>query len=632
VARILVIEDDTTLRRTIGYNLRREGHAVDEAADGEEALATWARESTDLLILDLMLPKIDGLEVCRRVRQTSGVPILILTARADEIDRVVGLEYGADDYVGHPFPSDYVRELAADGYVFVFQDIRGLNKSQGEFVMNRPWTNGKGLDETTDTSDTIDWLLKNTPGNNGRVGALGISYPGWLTEMVGMTPHPAIKAVSPQAPMTDTWMGDDFFHQGAFRMSYGLEYSYMVEADKSGKNFDVGMYDMYDWYLRQGTLGQITMAMGSTLPSWRTFVEHPSYDAFWQAKAVERVWTKTTVPTLTVGGFWDQEDFFGPLAIYKALEPNDTGALNRIVIGPWNHGQWGNGDGGALDQINFKSAAGRYFREKIQAPFFAFYLKDKGTLPVGEATVFESGANVWRTYTSWPPKEAATRSLFLQPNGKLSFTAPRTGAEFTSYLSDPTHPVPYRPRPIQPTYCPCGSNWYTWLVADQRFVDGRPDVATWVGDTLTADVVVAGNVTAHLLASTSGSDADWVVKLIDVYPDVVPGDVKMGGYELMVSSDVMRGRYRRSFEQPERITPNAVLEYSVDLHSQAYRFLKGHRIMVQVQSTWFPLYDRNPQTFVPNIFHAKAGDFVTATQRIYHTPQFPSRVDVDVIR
>jgi hypothetical protein len=540
--------------------------------------------------------------------------------------------YGADEYSGQPFPSDYVRELAADGYIFVFQDIRGLNKSQGEFVMNRPWTNGKGLDETTDTSDTIDWLLKNVRGNNGRVGALGISYPGWLTEMVGMTPNPAIRAVSPQAPMTDTWMGDDFFHQGAFRMSYGLEYAYSVESSKSGADFDVGVYDMYDWYLRQGTLEQITATMGNKLPSWRTFVEHPAYDAFWQAKAVERVWTKTTVPTLTVGGFWDQEDFFGPIAIYKALEPNDTQALNRIVIGPWNHGQWGRGDGGALDQVNFKSPAGRYFREKIQAPFFAFYLKDKGALPVGEATVFESGANAWRTYTSWPPKDAATTSLYLHPEGKLSFDPPRTGAAFTSYVSDPDHPVPYRPRPIQPTYCPCGSNWSTWLVADQRFVDGRPDVATWVGDPLTADVVVAGNVMAHLQASTTGGDADWVVKLIDVYPDSVPNDVKMGGYELMVSSDIMRGRYRRSFERPEPIAPNVVLEYTVDLHQQAYRFLKGHRMMVQVQSTWFPLYDRNPQTFVPNIFRAKPGDFVAATERIYHTTQFASRVDVDIVK
>jgi uncharacterized protein len=541
--------------------------------------------------------------------------------------------YGAESYAGNPFPSAYVRELALDGYIFVFQDIRGLNKSEGVFEMNRPWTNGKGVDETTDTYDTIEWLLKNVRNHNGRVGALGISYPGWLTEMVGMTPHPAIRAISPQAPMTDTWMGDDFFHQGAFRQSYGLEYAYALEADKHGADFDVGVYDMYDWYLRQGTLEQITTTLGNRLPSWRAFIAHPAYDEFWQAKAVERVWTKTTVPTLTVGGWWDQEDFFGPLAIYRALESNDTQRLSRIVVGPWSHGQWSRGEGDMLGKINFKSATGRYFREKIQAPFFAFYLKDKGPLPLAEATVFESGANQWRSYATWPPKEAATRPLFLHAGGRLSFDPPRDDeAPFTGYVSDPAHPIPYRPRPIQPTYCSCGSNWSTWLVEDQRFVDGRADVPIWIGDRLTADVVLAGNVTAKLFASTSGSDADWVVKLIDVYPDQVPEDPKMGGYELMVSSDIMRGRYRRSFERPEPIASGAVLDYTVDLHQQAYRFLSGHRIMVQVQSTWFPLYDRNPQTFVPNIFHARPGDFQAATHRIYHTMQYPSRVDVDAIK
>jgi putative CocE/NonD family hydrolase len=539
--------------------------------------------------------------------------------------------YGADGYPGRPFPSDQLKELAKDGYAFVFQDIRGLYKSEGEFVMNRPFTNGKGLDETTDTYDTIEWLLKNVPNNNGRVGAMGVSYPGWLTQMVGMTPHKAIKAVSPQAPMTDTWMGDDFFHQGAFRQSYALEYSYGVEAAKNGADFDVGVHDMYEWYLREGTLEKITAAIGGKLPSWRSFVAHPAYDEFWKAKAVERVWTKPTVPTLMVGGFWDQEDLYGPQASYAALEKNDAQGINRIVLGPWNHGQWSGGDGAKLGEIDFKSPTSRYYREKLEAPFFAFYLKDKGPLPLAEATVFESGANEWRSYSAWPPKEAATRSLFLRADGVLSFDPPKTGAAFTSYLSDPDHPVPYRRRPIEVTYCGCGSHWYAWMVQDQRFVDGRPDVATWVTEPLAEDVVLAGNVTAKLFAATTGSDADWVVKLIDVYPDQVPDDSKMGGFELMVAGDVMRGRYRKAFDRPERIVPNAVLDYQVDLHQQAYRFLKGHRIMVQVQSTWFPLYDRNPQTFVPNIFHAKESDFRSATHRIYHTAQYPSRVEVDLI-
>ena len=538
--------------------------------------------------------------------------------------------YNAADYVGHPFPTAYVADMARDGYIFVYQDIRGLFQSEGQFVMNRPWTMGKSIDETTDTYDTIEWLLKNVTGNNGRVGALGVSYPGWLTEMVGMSGHPAVKAVSPQAPMTDTWLGDDFFHQGAFRQSYGLEYSYTLETAKDNTDFDIGVYDMYDWYLRQGTLARMTDSLGSKLPTWRSFIAHPAYDEFWRAKAVQRVWTTTTVPTLTVGGWWDQEDLFGPQAIYKALEANDKAGLNRIVVGPWNHGEWGGADGTQLGAINFGSATGQYFREKIQAPFFAYYLKDKGPLGLAEATVFEAGSNQWRSYDSWPPKSAVRKSLYLQSGGKLSFTAPAAASSYTSYLSDPANPVPYRPRPIQPTYYK-GSKWYTWLVDDQRFVDHRPDVASWTSDVLTDDVTIAGDVIAKLNAATTGSDADWVVKLIDVYPGRVPADEPMGGYQLMVSSEIMRGRYRTSFEKPARITPNAVLDYTVDLHQQAYRFLKGHRIMVEVQSTWFPLYDRNPQTFVPNIFLAKPGDFRAQTQRIHHSARYPSRLEVGVV-
>ena len=571
-----------------------------------------------------MIPMRDGTQLFTIILapKTSPAPLPFLLLRTP---------YSASVYVGNPFPGDFFQELAQDGYIFVFQDIRGLYKSQGEFVMNRPWQGGRGIDESTDTYDTIEWLLQNIPRHNGRVGALGVSYPGWLTEMVGMSGHPAVKAVSPQAPMTDTWMGDDFFHQGAFRQSYGLEYSYELETSKDGASFDVGVYDMYDWYLRQGTLARITDTLGYKLPTWRSFIAHPTYDEFWRSKAVQRVWSKTTVPTLTVGGWWDQEDFFGPLAIYAALEKNDSAGINRIAIGPWNHGEWERGSGQQLGAIDFRSATGAYFREKIQAPFFAFYLKDRGPLPLAEATVFESGSNTWRSYDHWPPREAARKPLYLGPGGRLSFDPPAAGAAFTSYMSDPANPVPYRRRPIQPTYYRFGSNWYNWLVEDQRFVDHRPDVASWVSSVLTDDVVIAGDVVAKLFASTTGSDADWVVKLIDVYPDQVRADEKMGGYELMVASDIMRGRYRQGFEQASPIAPNTVLGYTVDLHQQAYRFLKGHRIMVQIQSTWFPLYDRNPQTFVLNIFNAKPGDFQAATQRIYHTATQASRVEVWVV-
>ncbi|MEO8450118.1 MAG: CocE/NonD family hydrolase [Gemmatimonadota bacterium] len=571
-----------------------------------------------------MIPMRDGVKLFTIIiaPKTSSAPLPFLFLRTP---------YSATADVGEPFPTEYVRDMAQDGYIFVFQDIRGLYKSEGQFVMNRPWQHGKGVDETTDTYDTVAWLLANVPGNNGRVGALGISYPGWLTEMVGMSGHPAVRAVSPQAPMTDTWMGDDFFHQGAFRQSYGLEYSYSLETSKDGAEFNVGVYDMYDWYLRQGTLARMTDTLGKKLPTWRAFIAHPAYDDFWRARAVQRIWTKTTVPTLTVGGFWDQEDLFGPQAVYRALEGNDQAGINRIVIGPWNHGQWAGGTGEQLGKIDFASATGRYFREKIQAPFFAFYLKDKGPLPLAEATVFEAGSNQWRSYDAWPPKAAVRKGLYLHSGGKLSFDPPGSGAPFTSYVSDPAKPVPYRPRPVQPTYYRFGSTWFTWLVEDQRFVDGRPDVATWVSEVLTSDVTIAGDVTARLFAATTGSDADWVVKLIDVYPDRVATDEKMGGYQLMVSSEIMRGRYRKSFEHAAPITPNAVLDFTVDLHQQAYRFKPGHRIMVQVQSTWFPLYDRNPQTYVPNIFLAQPADFKAATHRIYHTTQYPSRVDVGVM-
>jgi putative CocE/NonD family hydrolase len=588
-------------------------------------LAAQTVGAFDYVRRDQMIPMRDGTRLYTIIMapRSSPGPLPFLLLRTP---------YSADRYVGNPFPTQYLRDLAADGYIFVFQDIRGLYRSEGSFVMNRPWQAGKGIDETTDTYDTIDWLLTHVPNNNGRVGALGISYPGWLTEMVGMSGHPAVKAVSPQAPMTDTWMGDDFFHQGAFRQSYALEYTYGVEASKTGATFDVGVYDMYEWYLRQGTLARITDTIGHLLPSWRNFVAHPTYDAFWRAKAVERVWRHTTVPTLTVGGWWDQEDFFGPISIYAALERTDTAGINRMVVGPWNHGEWARGSGQRLGAIDFKSATGVYFRQKIQAPFFAYYLKDRGPLPLAEATVFEGGADVWRSYDHWPPREAARRALYLHPGGRLSFDAPKAGgAEYTSYLSDPADPVPYRPRPIQPTYYPAGSNWYTWLVADQRFVDHRPDVASWESDVLTHDVVIAGDVVAKLFAATTGSDADWVVKLIDVYPDKVPDDEPMGGYELMVARDIMRGRYRQSFARPEPIPPNAVEAYTVDLHQQAYRFLTGHRIMVQIQSTWFPLYDRNPQTYVSSLFAARPEDFKAATQRIYHTPANPSRVEVDVL-
>jgi putative CocE/NonD family hydrolase len=523
---------------------------------------------------------------------------------------------------------------ARDGYLFVFQDIRGRYGSKGQFVMNHPVCDPPRdgcVDEVTDTYDTVDWLLRNVSGNNGRVGVLGISYPGWLAGIAGVRPHPAVKAVSPQAPMTDTWMGDDFFHQGAFRLSYGFEYSSEMELSTDGSvEPPTGRYDTYDWYLAQGPLRNLTKRLAGRVPTWTAFTEHPAYDAYWKGRALTKSLTALAVPTLTVGGWYDQEDFFGPLATYRALERFDRQGVNQVVLGPWNHGGWAR-DGRRLGAVDFGSDVSGFYRDSVEAPWFAHWLKDRPALPLQEALVFEGGSNSWRRYDAWPAKEARPTALYFRRGGRLSFTAPPASeAGFDEYVSDPAHPVPYRARPIPRTYSP-NSGWRSWLVEDQRFVDGRPDVLTWQTEPLDEDVVIAGDVAAKLFASTTGRDADWVVKLIDVLPDTVPGTPRMGGFEQMVSSDILRGRYHRSFERPEPLVPGRVTPFAVDLHQQAYRFRRGHRIMVQVQSTWFPVYDRNPQTWVPNIFEATAADFRKATHRVHRTPAAPSHVVLPLV-
>jgi hypothetical protein len=528
------------------------------------------------------------------------------------------------------------QQLIRDGYIFVFQDIRGRNRSQGTFVMNRPAcaTRGPGcLDEATDTWDTIEWLLRNVPDNNGRVGQLGISYPGYLTNASAFEPHPAFKALSPQATMGDAWMGDDFFHQGAFRLSYGLEYAWEMEASSDGSITPApGRYDTYDWYLSFPTLGALADAVGaSAWPTWRRFVEHPSYDAVWQERSTPRQLRSAPVPTLTVGGFWDQEDAYGPQATYAAMETGDAARHNFLVIGPWYHGEWFLEAGDSLGNARFGSPTGEYYRREIEARWFAYWLRGTGDGHFAEATVFDAGARRWRQFDAWPPREAVTRNLYFRAAGRLSFEPPTDGAGFDQYVSDPAHPVPYRPRPVERTYAP-GSRWRRWMTEDQRFVEGRADVLEWQTEPLTEDITVAGDIVAKLFASTTGTDADWVAKLIDVYPDSVADRPAMGGYQLMVAGDVMRGRYRNSWERPARIPANAPTAFTVDLHEQAYTFRTGHRIMVQVQSTWFPLYDRNPQTYVPNIFLARAADYRVRTHRIYRDARHPSHVQLPVVR
>ena len=525
-------------------------------------------------------------------------------------------------------------ELAAEQYIFVMQDIRGRYKSEGQFVMQRPprIVDGPGpsVDESTDAYDTIDWLLKNVPSHNGKVGMMGVSYPGWLAAMAMLSPHPALAAVSPQASPADMWIGDDFHHNGAFRLSYGFEYAAMMETSKENENFAFDRYDTYDWYLKLGSLANVNAKyLKGKIPTWNDFAAHPNYDAFWQRQAMQSYLTRVTVPTLNVGGWWDQEDFYGPVHIYRTLEKKDSASNNFLVVGPWNHGGW-RGAGKTLGKIDFGAPTGDEFRAKLEAPFFARYLKGTGDYTPAEATVFESGSNKWRTFTAWPPKEAVTKSLYFGANGLLSVNAPRTQGN-DAFVSDPAHPVPYRNRPIEPTYYPRGSGWGPWLTEDQRFVQNRPDVLSWSTEPLTEDLVLAGDVTARLMVSTTGSDADWIVKLIDVYPEEHAANTRLGGYQLMVANDVFRSRFRDSFEKPKAMIPNQVTPITIDLHTQSYRFQKGHRVMVQVQSTWFPLIDRNPQTWVPNIFQAKESNFRAQTHRVWRTPAQASRVDIQVV-
>ncbi|HEX4948640.1 MAG TPA: CocE/NonD family hydrolase [Blastocatellia bacterium] len=577
---------------------------------------------------EVMIPMRDGvkLHAVILVPEKNKEPLPFLMQRTP---------YGVDGRDAENINAAYP-ELVKDGYIFVFQDIRGRYKSEGEFVMARPprtnKSDPKSFDESTDTYDTIDWLVKNVPNNNGRVGVFGISYPGWTTVMAQFDPHPALKCVSPQAAMGDVWMGDDFFHNGAFRLSYGFEYAVSMETTKDGFFFQHDRYDTYDWYLRLGALSKVNEnILKGKIPTWNDYVAHPSYDQFWQQRALPTHINKVSVPTLNVIGWFDQEDYYGPMKVYEALEKFDANQQNFVVIGPWNHGGWARSKGDHLGKIQFGSATARHYNYNIQRPFFAQHLKGKGNVKLAEATTFQTGSNEWKAYPVWPPKDGySARNLYLQADCKLSFNAPTTATAFDEYVSDPKHPVPYRARPIQATYHPKGSDWRTWLVEDQRFVHNRPDVLSWESDVLTEDLTITGQILVKLFASTSGSDSDWVVKLIDVYPEEWPPDMRMSGFQLMVASEILRGRYRNSFERPEPITPNEVTKYDFDIRWADHRFKKGHRVMVQIQSTWFPLYDRNPQKFVENIFKASDADYQAATQRVFRSQQHPTHLVLPV--
>lgn len=534
-----------------------------------------------------------------------------------------------------------VEAIIGGGFIRVVQDVRGKYGSEGDFVMNRPLVgplNPTTVDESTDTYDTIDWLVKNVAESNGRVGILGISYDGFLPLMAIVNPHPALKVSVPMNPMVDGWMGDDWFHYGAFRQQ-NMPYIYEQEGtrDNSAKWYTT-TFDDYDMFMRAGSAGDLGRERGlEQMGFWQKILEHPAYDAWWRDQAMDRVLAARplTVPVMLVHSLWDQEDIYGAPAVYRALEPKDTrNDMVYLVMGPWHHGQEIE-DGSALGALRFESNTSHTFQMDVLLPFLRQYLTDGAPkADVAPVTAFETGTNSWRRLNAWPSGEHMT-PLYLGGAFGTSFTAPGASAaanEYDEYVSDPAKPVPFRARPSQPVGYDFPLTWPQWLVDDQREASGRPDVLVYTSAVLTSPVRIGGQPVANLVASTSGTDADWVVKLIDVYPDEVAGQPMMGGYQLMVAGDIFRGRYRESFETPKAIAAGVPLTYRFALPTANHVFLPGHRIMVQVQSSWFPLYDRNPQTFVPNIFWAKPGDYRKATQRVYHAPGRASFVDLPVVR
>jgi len=601
--------------------------------------ASVSLAQSNLTCEEKMVPMRDGVHlqtvICRPQGETQPLPIMFTRT-----------PYGVPNVNDPPRRTP----LEDHPYIWVFQNIRGRFKSEGTFLMQRPpihMLDPKAIDETTDAYDSIDWLIKNAPNNNGKVGMWGISYSGWTTAMAILGPHPALKAVSEQASPADMFLGDDFHHNGAFRLSYGFEYAAMVESEKTANTYYVfPRYDTYQAYLEMGALSNANAKyLHGKLPSWNDFVAHPNYDDFWKKQVFASYMKQTTVPNLNVAGWWDQEDFYGPQKIYELLEKNDAQHLNFFVAGPWNHGGWSRPDCTTLGPLDFGRNTCDDFRRNIMGPFFAHYLYGQGDWKGPEATTFQTGTNQWKTYDQWPPKSSSPRKLYFRADGKLSWEAPADRNAFDSYVSDPANPVPYRHRPITATYP--HPEWPVWLTEDQRFVEDRPDVLTWKTEPLNEDVTITGDIVADLFASTGGTDSDWIVKLVDVYPDslekqnaATPGSAvtaseqkwNLSGYELIIADEVFRGRFRQGFENPQPIPANQPLEYKIDLHTNDHVFLKGHRIMVQVQSTWFPLIDRNPQKFVPNIFQATDSDYMPAMQHIYRSRDQASNIIMPVAK
>ena len=589
---------------------------------------------------ELLIPMRDGVRLFTVILVPKGAkaaPILLTRTpyNAVELTGNRRSSHLGSTLYGYDNATDVIVE---GGYIRVVQDVRGKYRSEGDYVMNRPLRgplNPTEVDHATDTWDTIDWLVKNVPESNGRVGILGISYDGFLPLMALVNPHPALKVSVPMNPMVDGWMGDDWFHNGAFRQQ-NLSYIYEQEATRASEaKWWTSHFDDYDMFMEAGSAGELGRRRGlEQVGFWRKILEHPAYDAFWREQAMDRVLAAQPlqVPVLLVHSLWDQEDIYGAIAVYKALKPKDrSNDKVFLVMGPWHHGQEIR-DGSSLGALKFGSDTALAFRQEVLRPFLDQYLKEgapaSGVAPV---TAFETGSNVWRKLPRWPPAEG-TKRLYLLPSLKAGFQAPGNRApDYEEFVSDPAKPVPFRARPIQPVGYDGAFTWSQWLVDDQREASGRTDVLAFTSGVLAAPLKLSGQPTVNLVASTSGTDSDWVVKLIDLYPDEVAGQPNLGGYQLMVSADIFRGRYRESLETAKPLQPGEPLAYRFALPTANHVFLPGHRIMVQVQSSWFPLYDRNPQSFVPSIFWAKPEDYRKATQRVFHAPGQESFLELPLV-
>jgi len=527
-------------------------------------------------------------------------------------------------------------------WIFAIQYVRGRVGSGGEFVLMHPPhdpADPTGTDDVTDAYDTVEWLT-HLPEGNGKVCTWGVSYLGWTAAQALIAPHPALQCAVAGGTMGDMFVGDDLHHNGALRLSYAFEYSEMLEADpRKDTNHPFEVADTFEWYLHLGALSHAgAVANHDKLPTWKAIMEHPDRDAYWHARTLTDQLHAPSVPILHVAGWYDQEDFYGPVTLYRELEPRDPKGISRLIVGPWNHGGWLGKDGSKLGAIEYGSATAQHYKDAENA-WLKHWLGD-GPLDDHRVEVFETGSNRWRTFATWPPANQARKKLYMRADHALSFEAPATNEPDDRYISDPANPVPYRHRPITPTYPK--PDWRTWLVEDQRFVDHRPDVLSYRTAVLDRDVTINGDVGVELWAATSGTDSDWIVKVIDVYPDGVDPTIKddepapenapfdMRGYELMIADEIFRGRYREGFDHSVPTPADVPQKYVIDLHTASHTFQAGHRIMVQVQSTWFPVYDRNPQTFVPSIYQAKDSDFHMATQRVLHTPAMPSAIVLPV--